>query len=151
MHANIRAAGWLLILLGMPLSAETQAQIYKWVDAQGVTHYGAQPPTGIKTETINIGTGVSQSLPASAPPTALPSAPQTDQQAIIDKQVKHQVMMQETERQAYCTQLRTNLAQLQNNPRIHVQQDNGEIYRLSDEERQPRITEAEALIKKNCE
>ncbi len=40
-------------------------QVYKWVDAQGVTHFGAQPPEGTEATTVI----------KSAPPPAKPAAP----------------------------------------------------------------------------
>ena len=42
-------------------------QIYKWVDAQGVTHFGAQPPQGVEATTVG----------KSAPPSPKPAAPVT--------------------------------------------------------------------------
>ncbi|WP_165676029.1 DUF4124 domain-containing protein, partial [Metapseudomonas otitidis] len=38
-----------MIFAGLVLALSTSAmagQVYKWVDAQGVTHFGAQPPQG---------------------------------------------------------------------------------------------------------
>ncbi|MGZ7457506.1 DUF4124 domain-containing protein [Pseudomonas sp. Ma2-10] len=79
------------------------AQIYKWVDVQGVTHFDAQPPQ--------------------------------DQQAQL---------------KAFCEQARTNLAQLQNNPRIREDVE-GEMRRLTDQQRQARISEAQKQIADNCQ
>lgn len=38
--------GWVaMVALAMVLGAAAQAQpVYKWVDADGKTHYGSQPP-----------------------------------------------------------------------------------------------------------
>ena len=36
------AGGLVMALCGNVMAA----QVYKWVDAQGVTHFGAQPPQG---------------------------------------------------------------------------------------------------------
>lgn len=41
----------LLIALSIPLS--TTAQVYRWVDESGVTHFGSQPPTAEK-KTVKI-------------------------------------------------------------------------------------------------
>ena len=42
----MRTLSWQFGLL-LGLGPECMAgQIYKWVDAQGVTHFGAQPPQG---------------------------------------------------------------------------------------------------------
>ena len=42
----MRKLGWVaMVALAMALGAAAQAQpVYKWVDADGTTHYGSQPP-----------------------------------------------------------------------------------------------------------
>jgi 3-oxoacyl-ACP reductase-like protein len=119
-------------------------QIYKWVDAQGVTHFDAQPPQGREATTV-----VTPSAPASnqAPPPR--SGAIGDQQA-IDKKVKKQVTEQQAQLKVFCEQARTNLAQLQNNPRIREDVE-GEMRRLTDQQRQERITEAQKQIAGNCQ
>jgi hypothetical protein len=72
-----------------------------------------------------------------------------DQQA-IDKAVKKQVAEQEAQLKAFCEQARTNLAQLQNNPRLREEVD-GEMRRLTDQQRQERTTEAQKQIADNCQ
>jgi 3-oxoacyl-ACP reductase-like protein len=120
------------------------AQIYKWVDAQGVTHFDAQPPQGREATTV-----VTPSSPAERPPTPSGSSTIGDQQA-IDKSVKRQVAEQQAQLKVFCDQARTNLAQLQNNPRLREDVD-GEMRRLTDEQRQERTAEAQRQIAKNCE
>ena len=63
--------------------------------------------------------------------------------------MKQQVAEQEAELQRYCTTLRTNLAQLQNNPRVRVEEDGG-TRRLNEEERQARIGETQQKIADSC-
>ncbi|WP_223486031.1 DUF4124 domain-containing protein [Pseudomonas sp. A-RE-19] len=118
-------------------------QIYKWVDAQGVTHFDAQPPQG-REATLMV---------TPAPPVGKPSVPTRsnvigDQRA-IDNKVKKQVAEQQAQLKAFCEQARTNLAQLQNNPRLREEVD-GETRRLNDQQRQERISETQKQIAKNC-
>ncbi|CAI8976982.1 DUF4124 domain-containing protein [Pseudomonas sp. fls2-241-R2A-110] len=119
-------------------------QIYKWVDAQGVTHFDAQPPQGEEVTTV-----VTPSSPSGKPVTPSHSTAIGDQQA-IDKTVKKQVAEQQAQLKVFCNQARTNLAQLQNNPRLREEVD-GEMRRLNDEQRQERISEAQKQIEKNCQ
>ncbi|WP_339498677.1 DUF4124 domain-containing protein [Pseudomonas silesiensis] len=131
------------LLLGMgPLCMA--GQIYKWVDAQGVTHFGAQPPQDQEATSV-----VTPSVPAGKPPTPPRSDAIGDQQA-IDKTVKKQVAEQQAQLKVFCEQARTNLAQLQNNPRLREEID-GEMRRLTDETRQERITETQKQIEQNCQ
>lgn len=142
MRFRFLAGGLLLALCGNVMAA----QVYKWVDAQGVTHFGAQPPQGQQVETVNTVT-------APAKPAATPQSVEQDEaeadQSSIDRKVKQQVAAQEAERKRYCETMRTNLAQLQNNPRVRVE-DNGETRRLTEEERQSRINETRDKIAENC-
>lgn len=132
----------------LALSASAMAsQVYKWVDAQGVTHFSAQPPQGQQATTINTATPPPKTAEPAATPTFESSA--DPEQAAIDEKVKQEIATQEAERKKYCQTVRTNLAQLENNPRVRVEVD-GEVRRLNEEERQQRISEAKQAIAKNC-
>ena len=136
-------AGGLLLALSSSIMA---GQVYKWVDAKGVTHFGAQPPQGQPAETLN--TAVAPPQPAVTESATLEQSGESEQRD-IDRKVKQQVAEQEAERQRYCTTLRTNLAQLQNNPRVRVEEEGGNR-RLNEEERQARIGETKQKIADNC-
>ncbi|MBK3760471.1 DUF4124 domain-containing protein [Stutzerimonas frequens] len=140
MRLTVLASGLALALCGNAMAA----QVYKWVDAQGVTHFGAQPPQGQQVETVNTVVAPGKSVTAPAPQ----EKSEPDQQS-IDRKVKQQVAEQEAERKRYCETMRTNLAQLQNNPRVRVE-ENGETRRITEEERQARITETRDKIAENC-
>lgn len=132
-----------ILLVGLsPMSMA--GQIYKWVDAQGVTHFGAQPPEGVEATTV----GKSATPPPK--PAAPPSGGIVGDQKAIDQQVKQQVAEQEAQLKAFCEQARTNLAQLQNNPRVREEVE-GEMRRLTEEERRQRIDETRAQIEENCQ
>ncbi|MDH4607394.1 DUF4124 domain-containing protein [Pseudomonas sp. BN102] len=150
MHRMILAGSLLLALS----TSAVASQVYKWVDAQGITHFGAQPPEGQQATSVN--TSVPKPRPGlprldSEQPEPAPSksTPVGDQKA-IDEKVKADVATQEAERRKYCETIRTNLAQLQNNPRLRAEVD-GEVRRLSEEERQSRIKDAEKAISENCD
>ncbi|KJS22921.1 MAG: DUF4124 domain-containing protein [Pseudomonadota bacterium] len=136
------AGGLVLALCGNVMAA----QVFKWVDAQGVTHFGAQPPQGQQVETVNTVTAPAKSTTMPAP--VVEDETEVDQQS-IDRKVKRQVAEQEAERKRYCETMRTNLAQLQNNPRVRVE-EKGETRRITEEERQARIAETRDKIAENC-
>jgi hypothetical protein len=128
-------------------TAAVAGQVYKWVDAQGVTHFGAQPPEGQNATSINTAAPPPKT-PAKPPVDATTPGPD-DEQAAIDAKVKQDVAKQEAERKKFCETVRTNLAQLENNPRVRVE-SNGEVRRLNEEERQQRIAESKKSIEENC-
>lgn len=136
-------ASALIVLMSTPVMA---AQVYKWVDAQGVTHFGAQPPEGQQATSVNT-----TIAPAPAAiPAKLPQVGVDEEQQAIDEKVKKEVAAKEAERKQYCEKMRTNLAQLENNPRLR-EEVNGEVRRLDESERQKRIAEAKKAIAENCQ
>jgi len=133
----------LLLTLGTTAMA---GQVYTWVDKQGVTHFSEQPPSDQASSTLST----------AAPPPRLPAAeklpppPSSDpDQEGIERKVKRDIAIQEAKRREYCETIRTNLAQLENNPRLRAQ-INGEMRRLTEEERQARIAEAKRAIEGSC-
>ncbi|MBA1275258.1 DUF4124 domain-containing protein [Stutzerimonas azotifigens] len=139
-----------MILTGglvLALSSGVMAgQVYKWVDAQGITHFSAQPPEGGSAEVVS--THVAPRRPIE-PPAPAPSQTFAPDQATIDRQVRQQVAAEDAERARYCESMRTNLAQLRNNPRVRIE-DGGEMRRLTEEERQAHIGETEKKIGADC-
>uniref|UniRef100_UPI00106B58C3 DUF4124 domain-containing protein n=1 Tax=Pseudomonas aeruginosa TaxID=287 RepID=UPI00106B58C3 len=60
MRRMILPASLLLALSSFAMAAP----IYKWVDAEGVTHFGAQPPQGAQATTVNTQTVLLYSSPS---------------------------------------------------------------------------------------
>ena len=137
------------LLLGCA-GAASAGQIYKWVDAQGVTHFTAQPPQSIETTVIPPAKQPSTDKAAS-PPAAASSRVEDPEQAEIDARVRQEVAQKEMEHEEYCTTVRTNLAQLRNNRYIKVRVEGGPARRMTQEERQTRISAAEKAIAEHCQ
>lgn len=83
---------WLLALsLGaaLPAAAADAVAVYKWVDADGVTHYGEVAPSGGSSERIDL-----QPAPSAATP------PATDVGAIVDlaERLERQRLQRERQR-----------------------------------------------------
>ncbi|GFM67767.1 DUF4124 domain-containing protein [Pseudomonas cichorii] len=136
---------WMILAAALSMAVSTTSQaapIYKWVDAQGVTHFDAQPPAGQQVEEINV------QKPPPAPAASTASEPDPQQQE-IDAKVRKQVRAQEAKMADNCEVLRTNLAQLQNNPRVREQTEGG-TKRLTDDERKARVAETQRTIDEYC-
>ncbi|MGY4492384.1 DUF4124 domain-containing protein [Pseudomonas sp. TE3610] len=136
------------IALVLASPAGFAAQIYKWVDSQGVTHFDAQPPTGQNA------TAVDAARPVAPPPPAAPRARDPAQaqaaQRAADQQVQQQVQDQNDQMAQFCDTSRNNLAQLQGNPRIR-QEIGGELKPLTEEERQGKIALVQKQLAENCQ
>ncbi|WP_296259521.1 MULTISPECIES: DUF4124 domain-containing protein [unclassified Pseudomonas] len=133
------------VTLAIGVATAQAAQIYKWIDAQGVTHFDAQPPVGQSAQQLDTRKPV-------APPPLVPAPGRTEssqEQQAVDAKVKKQVAAQEAKRKEYCATQRTNLAQLQNNPRVREEVD-GEFRRFTEEERQARIAEVKKTLDDTC-
>src|SRR5690606_153660 len=106
---RIILAGTLLLALSSPSMA---GQIYKWVDANGTTHYGAQPPQD--RPATNVNTLVAPPRPATAPAPAPAAQAPTEgvvdaEQEAINAKVKAEVAAQAEQLAENCKIYRNNL------------------------------------------
>lgn len=145
LYANV-FIGLLALFLS---SAVNAAAIYKWVDSNGTVHFGSEPPANTAVEKISTKVAKPQPLPEASASQKINAKSEAPSQEEIDKQVRKQVALEQEELKKQCTLLRTRLSQLKNNPRLLTEID-GETVRLSEEQRQERITETEEKIKEFC-
>ncbi|NBA98210.1 DUF4124 domain-containing protein [Pseudomonas sp. R5(2019)] len=143
MHLLALTTCWLLALSAPAMAA----QVYKWVDAQGVTHFDAQPPQG--QDAVQLDTPPPP-RPGSTTPRSPPANQGAAQQRAIDAKVRAQVNADQARLDEYCERMRTNLAQLKINPRVREKVEGG-VRPLSEDDRQARITEMQQAIMQNCE
>ncbi len=134
-------------LLLISLSASAMAgQVYTWTDKQGVSHFSGRPPNDQASSVIDTTTpGPRLPIPKKLPPV---QAKDLEQKA-LERKVRRETAIQEAERREFCETVRTNLTRLENNPRLRVQMK-GEMRRLSEEERQARITDAKRAMEHSC-
>jgi hypothetical protein len=137
----------------VPGITPVQAQVYKWVDSTGQVQYTQMPPPeGVESARIE----------SEPPPVTEPSATITSPQERLqasEEQKKQQAeantdkeMQAENERIAKqnCITARNNLEQLNRSGQIRYRTGDGEVLRLSEEQRQQRIEEAQGQIKEFC-
>ena len=58
----------LIAVLMVAFTAPAAAQLYKWVDKDGKTHYSDTPPANQDTKQLNTGSGATTAAAAAAPP-----------------------------------------------------------------------------------
>ena len=128
------------------------AQVYKWVDADGVTHYSQQPPEA----------GAAREIPVPGPAVApIPEDDSTPEAAdrrteeltddIRARRAEEDRQQAETDQQraAACEQMRNNLKTLQERARVRIE-DNGSSRVLTPEEHAQQIIDLEKRIEENC-
>ena len=156
-----------LALLGGIASAHA-AEVYKWKDGNKVTTYSQLPPArGVQAQRLRTNGSDAQTLPATtsvpaasasgtgtgATSEAGPGAETAAQKKIRDElnaQEKVRLAKVAQERQCQCTRARAQFDQLTQRARMRVQETNGTVHVLPEEERQSLINEAKARIVELC-
>lgn len=135
-----------------PVHANT---FYKWVDADGVTHYGTTAPeaheaTKIKTNKQAAsdaarGEAVSETLKKTAEQN-INAQQKTNQDAIkakTDAELKEELKKN-------CEQAQKNVATLGASPRVREKDAAGNFRYLAPEEQKTRLNETQEYLKGNC-
>ena len=83
--------GTLFVLVLLAGGATAQQTVYKWVDEDGVVHFGESAPAGVEAERITT-TAAPQTVPSPAPSRAArvarpPEAPQSEKPPVAAKPV----------------------------------------------------------------
>jgi hypothetical protein len=126
--------------------------MYKWTDDQGEVHYTQFPPQGRPVEILH---GV-------RPPEQSPDSAGNDLQKQLDT-MKQQDEQQQQETKAVdqraeiqkirkknCEAAHQNLINLNRGGNVRYMGADGKVMRLTEEERQKRLDEANKQIKENC-
>ena len=135
------------------LSFTVQAQVYKWVDENGQTNYSQQPPPSGQAEVVDV-----------PPPPALNSQSAQEE---IDQLIEQQKAAEEADQAAQkeaeeaaqqqaikdenCRIARQNLRQYQDNPGRRVVDEEGNVTRLREEDRQQKMLEFQEQIDLYCQ
>jgi hypothetical protein len=127
------------------------AQVYKWVDEKGVTHYGERPPQGKKAQEVEQRLANPGSAPGKA---AQPSWKEQDlefrRRRIETEQTEAKTKQQEAARSQACNQARDQLAQTRSARRLYRLDEKGERVFQSDEERNASVARFEQLVSERC-
>lgn len=137
------------VLWALPVPAA--AQVYKWVDEMGTTHYGEHPPQGTRA------TAVEQHMANPGPVPGTAAQPGWKQQELEFRKRRIQAeqaearsrQLEESRREA-CTRTRNELARLNFTRRIYRLDEKGEPVYQSDEERNASISRLEREAAELC-
>ncbi len=119
------------------------ATIYKWKDDNGTVQYTAQPPSDRNYEKIKTSSGSSSRSDAST----------ANQPAAEDSKPEQKAMNMPPESRKdpeRCAWARHNLETLNTNSRIKIQDENGEMRFLNQEEISEKRKEVETAIEQSC-
>lgn len=138
-------------------SFSSHAALHKWVDSEGHVHYSdTAAPSDVKSQTLRQSSVVEPVIRSDAV-----AAPKTEAEREADikraqkeKSEAQQKVAREQEealnKKKNCESARSNMATLENSPRLVIYDAQGERSYLDDEARQQRIEEARKIINSSC-
>lgn len=133
------------------------AEIYRWVDENGVVNYTQQSPDGVPAERIVTRSGAPSVAVSMVPEAPVADAPDQalspQQRAELEKlQTIEKARQEEIARikQSNCDRATSVLERLSSKGRIRVRDNDGQESAMPEEERQSRIADAQRDIVNNC-
>jgi ParB-like chromosome segregation protein Spo0J len=144
----------IAVLTGFATISTTYADVYKWIDDEGVTHYSQRPPTSEKAQLIKTPPppSLNQEESAKERVNQLLEQQQTEREARQKQQEEQRQAAEQAEiKQQNCQTAKHNLQQFQDNPGRRYQDAEGNITRMVEEERQQRIQDFQKQINEFCQ
>ena len=138
----------ILSILFTPISLQA-GEYYRWVDADGVVHYGSTPPKGVDAELIKTyggGSGANkapESKNAGNNNVATSADSTTSQVALTPAQLEA--------KNKRCTEERERLAALSKPGRLRMNMPDGSVKYLSEEEIAREVETTRKVIQDSCE
>jgi hypothetical protein len=141
--------GVFIAMAGVP----ALAQVYKWVDANGVTHYSEKPPETGKAREVPLhdaapagsGTQANAGDPAWKDKERAYKQRQAARDQLAAKQQKEKADNEEK-----CKQSGAQLADMRAHPRSYQTNDKGEAEFLSDQQRDTLLAERQQEYNQHC-
>ena len=154
--ATIVMAIFCVSLVLSATDAVAKNDVYRWVDKDGVVHFGDRPDGQTNAEQIHIKKSVSSSGPSSS--AASSNTTDTEQppsytQQRRDERAKNRKESAEKQREIdeACRQRRQLVAQLEPSTRVMIRDEDGEVTRMDDNYRLETLAEAKAYIAEKCD
>ena len=144
-----------VLLLAAFLATGAFAQVFKWVDENGKTHYGEKPPPGVKATEL----GVPAASPGQAPAASTPDWKEKDlefKKRQIERERKENVdeatkRRRTAVRASECAEARRRLSRLQEQIPLYTRDSKGDRTYLEDKDRPGEVAKQQRLIAENCE
>jgi hypothetical protein len=126
------------------------AEMYKWLDAEGNTHYTQSPPPGdIEKEVIKPPPKINSELSDKQLENRKKKLTESRDNRLKSKQQKKDEQQDLEKQRADCEKARARLASYQR-PRVNVKDKDGNSVRAPEEQRQKEIAKSKDLIAKLC-
>jgi len=140
------------IIVVLLIANTAYAEVYKWVDKAGQTHYSQLPPTDYEADIIKTRPGP-QVEPAESQQAVENLIEQQASDAALREENKIKQTQQQEQRETKsknCEIAKNNLTKYQNNPNGRTRNAAGEYIRVDENERQQKIEQLKQDIQKYC-
>jgi len=148
MRHFLAALACSIALASTPLMADTS--IHKWVDANGITHFGAEPPKNVKAEEVKPRV-YAPSAPASSAEKAVEAKAEDKPKDAATDKPKQMLTVSPEQIAAQCKDAQGRVQQLEASPRLMTRTADGQMQRVPEDERQKMIETERARVKEYCE
>jgi len=147
----------LALLLSIIASSALGATVYKWMDDEGGTHYGAAPPPDRKAQEIHPAPDPGATDAQHSPKSWQEQEREFRQRRVEQKedqwqkeQAEAKMKQEERARKESCIAARGNLQILKQGRPVYQLDEKGERKYLSDEERKAQIERSQQDIDRYC-
>jgi hypothetical protein len=148
----------LLLLAALGVCFAASAQQYKWVDQNGRTQYGDNPPPGVKAMPMRAPAAASSPAPAAAQSGGKPASAaeqdaafrkrQDDAAKAADKAA--QTAGDAAQKKEQCARSQEYLRSLESGQRIAVTGKDGERAYIDDDQRASETAKARQMVQQAC-
>jgi len=134
-------------------TANSSADVYKWIDKDGQVHYSQQLPPGQQADLVKT----------PPPPAIDPAKAQQEVDTLIEQQNAEEQVREEKNIQAKkereianqleknCQAAKKNLQAYEDNPGRRLMDSDGNVTRPTEEQRQQKIRESEQKVQQFCQ
>ncbi len=132
-------------------SSVSPAEIYKWVDEKGDTHYSQKPPNSdVNVETVKPPPPVDTEAAKKNLNAQQEAADELRTGRLTAKEEKAKAKAEKAKIQQQCQRLHERLKALTYRPRANKEDESGNVVRMSEEDRQKDLDETKAEISEKC-
>ncbi|MFT7366745.1 MAG: hypothetical protein ACI9OW_001650 [Marinobacter psychrophilus] len=140
----------MALLLAMVPAMANATVVYKWTDADGITHFGDRQPTGTQAEQISVRSGQSNLVNSnSSAQQQLNELEQRQRAASEESRAVDAAATRQAQRKTNCDAAQQNLEIISNNSRIRITENGEQRFLTPDEVSQQKQT-YEDIVEKNC-
>jgi hypothetical protein len=134
-----------------------QDEIYRWVDENGVVHFGDRPDGQGNAEIVDIQNDVpsdnqdaplSESSASGQQSDPAPSYAQQVREERAQRRAEAAAVKEQTE--AACEKVRQYVATIEPSTRVMVKQEDGTVTRMDGEVRAQKVAEGKAFLAEHC-